>query len=166
MEPRGILLLSVCGIALSVRADTFVVANTSDDGPGSFRQAILNAASSPGPDAVTFSNVTGQIMLLSQLSVKEDVNITGPGAHQLTIFCAGSAVGTPTQPGIVIEPSAAATISGLRLTRGGDSGWGQVNGGLISNAGTLSLRDCELIAVQLYLARGAAIYNRGNLLIS
>src|SRR4051812_15116600 len=34
---------------------TFVVANTDDSGPGSLRQAILDANGAPGPDAITFA---------------------------------------------------------------------------------------------------------------
>ncbi|HXG64790.1 MAG TPA: right-handed parallel beta-helix repeat-containing protein [Blastocatellia bacterium] len=46
-------------------AATFVVTNTNDSGPGSLRQAILDANASPGADTITF-------------------DIPGPGPHTIT----------------------------------------------------------------------------------
>ena len=51
---RKLLLLAASSFALSASAATFNVVNTDDSGPGSLRQAMLDANSSPGPDDVDF----------------------------------------------------------------------------------------------------------------
>src|SRR5215217_3641594 len=67
---------------------TFVVTNTNDSGPGSLRQAVLNAESNPGADSITFNidpptGGTKTIMLQSFLpNILEPVTIdatTQPG---------------------------------------------------------------------------------------
>jgi len=47
----AIVLLGV----LPAGAMTFPVTTTADSGPGSLRQAILNANANPGPDQITFA---------------------------------------------------------------------------------------------------------------
>src|SRR5262245_66411042 len=77
----SLLLLSV----LRTTAGTFDVNTLSDSGPGSLRQAILEANASPGDDAITFS-VTGTITLSNALpTVTDALNIAGPGTNLLTI---------------------------------------------------------------------------------
>lgn len=58
----GLLILSmILALTLTQRttltqaATTFTVTNTSDSGPGSFQQAILDANSDPGPDVISFA---------------------------------------------------------------------------------------------------------------
>ena len=73
----------------------FVVTNTNDgfvdsagDVPGSFRQAIFDANSNPGPDTIEFAGdaSSGSIALTAgELRVTDSVDILGPGANQLTI---------------------------------------------------------------------------------
>lgn len=66
---------------------TFTVTNTLDAGPGSLRQAILNADAAPGPDRIVFArNVHGTIRLTSgELQITDSVTIAGPGAGRLTV---------------------------------------------------------------------------------
>src|SRR6516165_5160055 len=66
---------------------TFTVKNLSDSGLGSFRQAILDANSHPGPDTIQFdAGGTGTILLLSgPPTITDSVTIAGPGANPLTI---------------------------------------------------------------------------------
>lgn len=45
--------------ASSVRAATFTVVSTNDGGPGSLRQAVIDANASPGPDTIQFSIQSG-----------------------------------------------------------------------------------------------------------
>ena len=47
--------LLVCLVPISVSAATFTVTNTNDSGPGSFRQAILNANGASGNDLIAFA---------------------------------------------------------------------------------------------------------------
>ena len=60
-------VLGMVTICVGLRADTLVVMNTEDSGPGSFREKISNSLANPGPDIIMFSNVTGSITLLTPL---------------------------------------------------------------------------------------------------
>jgi hypothetical protein len=53
MRPFLASMLGV-GIAAAVPGATFTVANTADSGPGSLRQAILDANAAAGPDTIAF----------------------------------------------------------------------------------------------------------------
>ena len=59
-----------------------LVTNLNDAGPGSLRQAILDANATVGlPDTIIFqAGLTGTITLASQLPITDGVTITGPGA--------------------------------------------------------------------------------------
>src|SRR6266568_1721825 len=52
----GVIMLACPPLAHTA---TFVVTNTADSGPGSLRQAILDANARLGPDAITFSIASG-----------------------------------------------------------------------------------------------------------
>src|SRR5436309_15332275 len=75
--------------ALEDRAlpSTFTVLNVADSGPGSLRQAVLDANANPGSDTINFAQgVHGTIGLTSgQLSITDDLNIAGPGENKLTV---------------------------------------------------------------------------------
>jgi len=80
----GALIVSLISLNISHAAD-FVVSTNSDSGPGSLRQAILDANASGG-GAISFSNVSGSIYLLSALpQLTANISIYGPGASQLVI---------------------------------------------------------------------------------
>ena len=65
---------------------TFAVTNTNDAGPGSLRQAILDANAAGGADTVDLSTVSGTISLTSgEMAITEGLTINGPGALNLTI---------------------------------------------------------------------------------
>ncbi|MEJ5238198.1 MAG: hypothetical protein WHT82_07550, partial [Limisphaera sp.] len=53
---RGIVAACVTGclIPATLSAAVFTVTTTADSGPGSLRQAILDAEATPGPDTVRF----------------------------------------------------------------------------------------------------------------
>src|SRR5262245_32369794 len=71
----------------SAQAADFTVTNLNDAGPGSLRQAILEANANAGPDRVLFqSGLSGTITLTTaQLYVSQAVQILGPGAGQITV---------------------------------------------------------------------------------
>lgn len=54
MKAIPLLFLVASGLATAIPAATFTVTTTSDTGPGSLRQAILDANASPGQDTVGF----------------------------------------------------------------------------------------------------------------
>ena len=53
-----LLILSALLPLQTARADTYVVTNTNDSGPGSLRQAITDANNHPEPDTITFAAAT------------------------------------------------------------------------------------------------------------
>lgn len=135
---------------------TFTVLNTNDSGPDSFRQAILDANATPGPDSIAF-NIPGPgvhtITPLSALPILTDSVIIdgytqpgssvntlgiGPGTpgHEngdgtnavLTIELDGSQLG-PTGRGLTLETTAC-TIRGLVINDFGAYGiWAPWNQG-------------------------------------
>src|SRR5687767_9611015 len=110
-----------------VAAATFTVTNTNDSGPGSLRQAVIDANAAAGADTIVFTvPLPATISLLSALpTITEAVTISGPGAANLTIRRDPSApaFGLLT---IVGGGAGAVTLTGVTLT-GGSSG----NGGAI-----------------------------------
>jgi hypothetical protein len=111
MFPRFLLLIAIFSLVARVSADTFVVTNTNDNGPGSLRQAMTDANAHPNssdPDTITF-------------------NIPGNGVHTITVSTALPDITAPlvingwSQPGFqskpLIELTAAAgtTADGLRV---------------------------------------------------
>ncbi|HXF03843.1 MAG TPA: choice-of-anchor D domain-containing protein [Blastocatellia bacterium] len=94
-------------LMMSAVARTFVVTHTGDGGPGSLRQAILDANSSPGPDVIVFDIPTTGVPLITPQSplpeITEAVTIDGS-----------------TQPAgyVEIDGSAAGVANGLTITGG------------------------------------------------
>ena len=54
MKRSGAILLGLC-LASAAGAATFTVTNTNDTGPGSFRQAIVDANDNAGADTIAFA---------------------------------------------------------------------------------------------------------------
>src|SRR4051812_28648377 len=89
----AVLLLTLWMISGRAGATTFTVTNTSSSGPGSLRQAILNANNSVGPDIIAF-NIPGlavqRIHPTNELPwITDTVLIDGytqPGASPSTSF--------------------------------------------------------------------------------
>jgi hypothetical protein len=75
--------------ALEDRAlpSTFTVLNLADSGPGSLRQAVLDADAHPGADVILFAHgLHGTIALTSgELDITTDLTLRGPGANRLTV---------------------------------------------------------------------------------
>ena len=110
------LVVGFCGwLSMGLRSHAnaalaFTVINTNDAGPGSLRQAILDANANAGPDAISFSIASGpqRIVLTSLLpTITDPVTIDGT-----------------TQPGfagvplIEIRPDGQVIGDGLRITGG------------------------------------------------
>jgi hypothetical protein len=111
----------------SLPADAFLVTNTNDSGPGSLRQAILNAnlpgVLDDGPPTITFaSGLAGTIQLGSELLLSHRVTIQGPGADQLAV--------SGTSSSRVFDVRAGATISGLTIENGNAHGVDDLGGGI------------------------------------
>jgi hypothetical protein len=131
---------------LQASAAIITVTNTTDNDPGSLRQAIAAAASG---DTINFDpSLNGQTITLTsgQLSIGTNLTITGPGANQLAIN--GNATSSVFYIG-----SGTVTISGLTITNGSNGS----QGGGIDSAGTLTITNSTLSGNSGY---GGAILNR------
>ena len=77
-----ISVLLLCAMAMQAQAATITVINTNDSGPGSLRQALVDANDG---DTIDFA-VTGTIGLTSgELLVNKVLTISGPGAENLAV---------------------------------------------------------------------------------
>jgi hypothetical protein len=84
-----LLLLFGVMMAVTSMANNFPVTNTNDAGPGSLRQAILDAnAAGAGPHSIVF-NVHGQITILSSLPTITAKRLTIDGQNRITINALG-----------------------------------------------------------------------------
>ncbi|MBN1895854.1 right-handed parallel beta-helix repeat-containing protein, partial [bacterium] len=112
------------GFSEPVRSKRLIVTSTADDGPGSLRDALIQAAQTAGPDTVTFdipvsdpgfNGSVWTIVPLTPLPIIRDDSTALEGYSQ------GLHQGdrNPDGPEIVLDGSALDTIaSGLRITSG------------------------------------------------
>jgi len=146
----------------------FTVTSLADRGPGSLRQAILDANARPGPDAIGFATgLRGTILLTGgALTITDSLAINGPGAGWLAVRCnhAGRIFAIEggygvTIAGLTITPGLAGMGGGILLLNssltlsrvvlldnraiGGSGG-----GGIGSAMGTVKVTDSALIANQ------------------
>ena len=138
-------------------ADDLLVTNTDDSGPGSLRQAILNANGIDG-GAISFWNVTGTITLLSALPCLTNITMTGPGTNLLTIS------GNNRYRVFCMDSGTTNALSGLTIADGSMTNYlpGAIEGAGVANSGKLTLLDC-IIRTCTNRADGGGIYNVGNL---
>ena len=144
-----LVLFTLCG---TVRAATFTVTNTGDNGgvnpapgtgTGTLRQAIVDADNANGSDTIAFdTSVKGTIALSSALpSLQSSLTIQGPGATALTVS-GGDKVrvftitGRVSLAGLTIAHGKANSSDSLSLDAGG--------GGILNDHGALTLANCVL----------------------
>ena len=116
----GLGIGAALGASATAQAADYTVTNLNDSGPGSLRQALLDANANPGADRVLFqSTLTGQLTVSSELPITDAVQVLGPGAKSLTISGNDSSrifnIHTPAK-GVPV------TISGLTLAHGAAAG--------------------------------------------
>ncbi|HEU4744384.1 MAG TPA: choice-of-anchor Q domain-containing protein, partial [Anaerolineales bacterium] len=140
-------------------ADSILVTNTNDSGPGSLRQAIFDATFEPGPafgDTINFDpSLAGQtITLTTNLSIDQDLTIDGSGLNPPVVLSGGS-----TSQIMQIILFANVTISNLTFTQGVSSD----NGGAIEvmHGADLTLENSALHQNQA-LGSGGALYVTGS----
>lgn len=136
-----LLLVGLLLLATPARAATFTVTTTADSGPGSLRQAILDANASPGADTITFAiGAMGSQQTIQPTSalptITEPVTIdgwsqggssyTGPPLIELRGSLAGSSNiglnvigGGSRVRGLVINGFTGTNGAGIRLQTGG-----------------------------------------------
>lgn len=133
-----------------VGAAAFTVTNLNDSGPGSLRQAILDANASPGGDTIGIvAGLSGAITLTSgQLTISDDLTLTGPGESVLAVS------GNNASRVFEIALGVNVTISDLTIRDGMVSG---ISGGGIRTRGRLNLDRCTLSNNSAF--QGGAIFN-------
>jgi len=122
---------------------TYTVSNTNDSGPGSLRQAILDANANPGADTIAFAiGAQGSQQTIQPTSALPVITVpvtvdgwsqggagyAGPPLIELNGALAGSNVaglnitaGSSTVRGLVINGFTGSLASGIRLQTGGDN---------------------------------------------
>jgi hypothetical protein len=130
-------------------ANTIVVTNTNDSGPGSLRDALAIATDG---DTIDATGVSGTISLTSgELQITHAVTINGPGPESLFVTANGTSR-------VFDNLASGVTISGFDIYGGsapGDNGGGILNEG--GNSATLSLINCIVVANSADF--GAGIFN-------
>ena len=127
--------------SISVNCGSTVVINSNDSGPGSLRNAILQACVGT---TITFDltpgKVTNPVTLTSgELLFDKNLTIQGPNANVLTIQ-RSPAAGTPLFRILNIPAGVSLSVSGLTLSNADNAS----NGGAIRNDGTLTLNSMTL----------------------
>ena len=146
----AVLALFFAGATLlttsAASADTITVINTNDSGPGSLRQALVNANDG---DTINFdSSLNGQRITLTsgQLNVDKDVTISGPGAKNLAVD------GNAQSRVFYVNPGKTVTIDGLTVANGhANFGYG---GGIYNDAAALTVTNCMLSGNSAYSGGG------------
>ncbi len=148
---------------------SITVTDAGDSGPGTLRQAVLDANAAPGPDAIDFDpGLSGSTITLTsgEIDITDDLQITGPGAADLTIS------GNDNDRIFDISSSASeVTISALTLTEG--FAYNEDGGAIHSLASSrLTITDSVITGNQAYsyygfrgsddASRGGGGYGGGN----
>lgn len=133
-----------------VQAAVIEVQNTNNSGPGSLRQAIMNAADG---DTIRFADtVRGEIALQIWLTISKNLTIEGPGAAELAI--SGGDFGR-----MIEVENATVSIKGLTFTRHDVFG-----GGILNDGGDLTITRSVITGSNLG-DQGAGVHNRGTMTI-
>lgn len=120
----AIVVVALLATGTVARANTLTVTNTNDKGSGSFR-ATTNSAKS-GDTIVFASSLNGQTITLTsdQITIKNSVDIEGPGAALLSVS------GNDKNRIFNINGGLTVTIAGLAITHGyANGGAGVLNAG-------------------------------------
>jgi len=147
-------------------SSVLTVTNTNDSGPGSLRQAVIDANSG---DTITFNLFNGSLsstitLTSGEIDVNKNLKIVGPGANQLTVSGNNSSrvfltFGTVVISGLTIANGAAQDffggggiindggllVVGCVLRGNNCSGQGQFAGGAIASDGLLAIANCSFI---------------------
>jgi hypothetical protein len=153
INSTAIWLILACALTISAHATTIIVSNTNDNGPGSLRQALVEANDG---DTIDATGVSGTITLTSgQLLVDKSVTINGAGAEVLALD--GNAISRVFE---IVGGAKTVSISGVTI-RNGQGG----NGGGIENADTVTLTIINSTLSGNAAGLGGGVFNSGTLTI-
>jgi hypothetical protein len=148
-------LLMLFWLASPVQASTFTVTNLNDSGPGSLRQAIIDANSSTGADTIVFqSGLSGTITLSSKLPPITDADGLTIDGQTADITVDGN---NAVRSGFEVSSGAALTVNNLTIARGFDP----VSGGAIANFGELQITNSTLSGNNTDFSGGGVYNNPG-----
>ena len=161
---RRFRLLCVIAVLLNaahMSAATITVTNGNDTGPGSLRQAIVNASSG---DTINFAaNVTTVNLTTDELVIDKNLTITGPRDNRLTVRRNTQSLAFRIFH--IISSTVTAFISHLTISNGnaGDDG----DGGGIRSAGVLTLTDCiisdnQVVGTEFIGGNGGGVLNESG----
>lgn len=138
---------------------TLEVNNLNDSGPGSLRQAILDANAVPGADQISIT-ANGLLPLVSALpTITEAVTIDVPGSNTFRLFIVD---GQNSHRGFTIG-AVPVTISGLTVQNA--AAFGNLSGGGIYSEGDLTL--AQVLVLNSHAGgRGGGVYSAGSLLVN
>src|SRR5436190_18286548 len=155
IKSAAICLSLACALTIPAQADIVTVTNTNDNGPGSLRQALVDANDG---DTIDATGVSGAISLTTgELLVDSSVTINGAGADVLAVD--GNTVSRVFQ---IRFPGETVAISGFTVRNGhaGNAGGGIDN----ENNATLTITNCTISGHVAGL--GGGIFNHGMLTIT
>lgn len=149
---RLLPVVAFLSFTVPLHAATFTVSSPADSGPGSLRQAILDANAAPGSDDVIFqSGFTGTIFLSSSFSISDSITISGPGAAALSVDGNGNRI-FDVDGGL---GTIAVSIRGLTLTEGGLFPSEFIAGGAIA------VRNANLMLIDSVVSHSSASFGGG-----
>lgn len=140
----GLCVVFILAGNLPASAETFVVTNTGDSGPGTLRQAIVDAHALAGADVIEFA-IPGDgphtiALTTGGLNITSDITIDGatqpgfqPGTHQIIV--------SGSNQFRVFDVTGTTVMNGLSITGGNSE---HDNGGGIRSTGNLTLTDCTV----------------------
>ena len=166
-----VLLAGLLAVTQPARANTYVVTNTSNSGPGSLRQALTDANNNPGLDTITFSAATNGVPIVLAGAAGEDANASGDldilDGGDLTIQ--GNGVANTIIDGGGIDrvfhvcPGGACTntvtLTGVTIRNGSVT----TGGGIYNEGGTATVDGSTISANTA--DKGGGIYNLGTLIV-
>jgi hypothetical protein len=147
-----------------VLSTSFLVTNAQDSGDGSLRWAVEQTNETSGGDTITFdASLIGQAIVLggTELTVSDDLSITGLGADKLTISGNNASRVFSIAAGVTVDISAVTIADGKAYEYENGTA---VEGGGIYNKGTLTVADCTLTNNAAWWD-GGAIYNLATLIV-
>jgi hypothetical protein len=139
----------LCAVCATAYANIITVTNTNDDGPGSLRQALVDAN---GGDTITFT-VTGTIGLTSaELVIDKDLTLSGPGPDLLAVSR------TSKTQFRIFHVTAVRTVNIDGLTISGGDAHFDYGGGILNDKSILTLTNCSVVD-NIASYGGGGIYN-------
>jgi hypothetical protein len=140
IRPTTIGALLVYAVAIQVHATIITVINTNDSGPGSLRQALVDAQDG---DTIDFDpSLKGQTISLTstELVINKTIAISGLGPNLLAVSRAQNA---PAFRIFNLMPGRSVTIQGLTISNGLAPEFG-CGGGILDEGSLLSLINCTV----------------------